>query len=88
MELLVVRHERRQRLVGIEQDEVARTLQRHDVERSNDQFPHDGGPLARRGDDDARLAVGQPLAEELGDDLGERFLVVVETNGVIRNGRN
>ena len=79
---LPVGHERGERLVRVEQQQVAFRLERLDVEGRRNQIRDDVGHVLRGGDDQGRLAERQPFGDEAGHDAAQRVGVLVKPNRV------
>jgi len=76
-------HERPERLLGVEHDQVAVMTRAGDVDQMRAERVHNGGGVVWRGDDNRRLSGGQPFAEE-GADGGEQLsLITIELHGVM-----
>ena len=65
---------------------IVRTLQLYDVQRFSDQFSQNRHTVTGRRHDNSRLALGESFTQKSGDDLSQRFVVVVEPNRMMLIG--
>src|SRR5688572_9951019 len=76
-------HERAERFLGVEHDEVAEMAGSRDVDEMRAQCILDGGSMIRSRNDNRRLAGDESFAEEGADGLEELGFVAVELNGMM-----
>ena len=75
-------HDSREKFGGVFDDEVAGALERCDGKAADREQCVDARGMLRCGDDQGRLPCIEPFCEEVGDDLTETIVVVIEPNGV------
>jgi hypothetical protein len=79
-----VDHELGQRLGGVDEDELARADGATSVVPARDEATLDRLPVRLGRDEDDRLAAAEPGGGEVGDDVAQELVVLVELNDVGR----